>query len=169
MLLETLALAACAAQPGGTASLTTGGSPAAGAPAAAGGSSDAARGATAAPHASGLGGLPTSARPATPTAAPWLFTADLARQCVVPGGSQTLTAHSRPGYSVAFDSTYADGREGPQYGGYGVLPTNANGVATSSWTVAATAPAGQVRLDIGTSNGGPGVTITRTFTVAGRC
>lgn len=97
------------------------------------------------------------------------FTVTLGATCVVPGGTQSLTGYSRPGYSVSFNSQYPDGKFGNKYGGYGVLATDANGVAHATWTVAPSAPLGTVTVAIGTANGGPATVTHQTFTVAARC
>jgi len=97
------------------------------------------------------------------------FTLALGANCVVPGGTQSLTAYSRPGYSVSFNSQYADGKFGNSYGGYGVLATDARGVARATWTVAATAPIGTVTVAAGTANGGPATVVRETFTLAAHC
>ena len=125
-----------------------------------------------APGAAGstpAGGAAGGQAAGTPSAGASWFTVSLGSACVVPGGTQTLAAHSRPGYTVAFNSRYADGKSGDTYGGFGVLPTDASGTVTSHWTVAATAPLGTVTLGAGTANGGPATTLTRTFTVAAHC
>jgi hypothetical protein len=120
---------------------------------------------------------PAPSRAATPahgaasaaaTPVPW-FTARLASACVVPGGSQTLVAQSRPGYTVAFNSSYADGQRGDLYGGYGVVPSDATGHVTARWGVAGTAPLGRVTVEIGTGDGGAATTLRRSFTLAAHC
>jgi len=93
----------------------------------------------------------------------------LGSSCVVPGGTQTLTAQSRPGYTVAYNSHYADGRTGSDDGGYGLVATDAHGRVVASWTVSASAPPGTVTVGVGTANGGPATTLTRSFTVAAHC
>jgi hypothetical protein len=93
----------------------------------------------------------------------------LGASCVVPGGLQTLTAQRRPGYTVAYNSHYADGKTGDTYGGSGLLTTDARGRAVATWTVATSAPLGQVTIGVGTANGGAPITATRTFVVAAHC
>jgi hypothetical protein len=93
----------------------------------------------------------------------------LGSACVVPGGTQTLTAQSRPGYTVALNSRYTDGKGGDTYGGYGVVPTDAQGVALATWTVATGAPPGTVEVDVGTANGGPAAVTKQSFTLAPHC
>jgi hypothetical protein len=116
---------------------------------------------------SGSGAQGSGSSSATPGTS-W-FTVTLAASCVTPGGTETLTAQSRPGYTVAFNTRYSDGRTGEVDGGYGVLATDSSGRATTHWTVAATAPAGTVTLYAGTANGGRATTLTRTFVVAAHC
>jgi len=98
-----------------------------------------------------------------------VFTATLSASCVVPGGTETLTAHSRPGYTVAYNTRYADGKMGDSYGGYGVVPTDAAGTAVIRWTVSPSAPLGSATVSVGTGNGGPTTTLSRSFVVAGHC
>lgn len=108
--------------------------------------------------------------PATATAATSWFTVTLGSSCVVPGGTQTLVAQSRPGYTVAFNTRYADGSMGNVHGGYGVLPTDAQGRATSSWTVSASTPLGTAIVFAGTAtSGGSPTTLSRSFVVAAHC
>jgi len=66
----------------------------------------------------------------------------VASTCVVPGGVQTLTLHTKPGYYVAVDTQYSDGNDGRKYGGWGTAQTGPNGTYTNTWSVAATAPTG---------------------------
>lgn len=107
---------------------------------------------------------------ATATAAASWFTVTLGSSCVVPAGTQTLVAQSRPGYTVAFNTRYADGSMGNAHGGYGVLPTDAQGRVTSSWTVSASAPLGTAIVFAGTaSSGGSPTTLSRSFVVAAHC
>lgn len=112
-------------------------------------------------------GAGSSAAP-SPAAEAW-FTLTLGSGCVVPGGTQTLTAQTRAGYTVAFNSRYVDGKGGDAHGGYGVLAADSQGVVRSTWTVALTTPAGPVEVDAGTANGGPPTVTRRTFTVAAHC
>lgn len=124
----------------------------------------------AAATASAAGGQRTATpRPASSAAADGWFTVTLGASCVVPGGTQTLAAQSRPGYTVAYNSRYADGRMGDAYGGDGVVATDAHGRVSVSWTVSASAPLGTVSVGAGTANGGPATTLTRSFTVAAHC
>lgn len=122
-------------------------------------------------HSTGVGGTGTggslSSGAATPNAS-W-FTVTLSPTCVTPGGTETLTAQSRHGYTVAFNTRYSDNKTGEVYGGYGVIPTDASGRATTHWSVAATAPPGTVTLYAGTANGGSATTLTRTFVIAAHC
>ena len=80
-----------------------------------------------------------------------------------------MTVQSRPGYSVSFNSEYADGKKGDAYGGAAVVPTNSAGWVQVKWIVAATAPLGSVTVAVGTANGGTAVTTTRMFTLAAHC
>ncbi len=110
----------------------------------------------------------TQAPAAAAASADW-FTVTLGSTCVVPGGTQTLSAQSRPGYTVSYNSHYADGSMGNTNGGFGVLATDAAGRASTSWTVATTAPLGSVTVYLGTANGGAPTTLRRSFVVASHC
>ena len=127
-------------------------------------------GTSAPPSASRGAAASATLRPGVSSAptASW-FTVTLGASCVVPGGTQTLTAQSHPGYTVAYNSHYADGHTGDSYGGYGVVATDAHGRVVVSWTVSASAPLGPVTVGAGTANGGPATTLTRSFTVAAHC
>lgn len=144
-----------------------------------GGAGDvAAAGASATPPASapavapltGAGTPLATARPhGTPAAAaPW-FSAALGSTCVVPGGTQSLSVQTRPGYTVAYNSRYADGSSGATNGGYGILASSGGGHAGAQWTVSATAPLGTVTVEVGTGNGGAPTTLVRSFAVAQHC
>lgn len=122
-----------------------------------------------APATSPAGGVAAQGHTAPPPSPAASFTVTLAASCVIPGGTQTLTAQSRPGYTVAYNSHYADGKTGDTYGGYGLLTTDARGRAVATWTVATSAPLGQVTIGVGTANGGAPTTATRTFVVAAHC
>jgi hypothetical protein len=93
----------------------------------------------------------------------------LGASCVVPGGTESLTVQSRPGYSVAFNTRYADGKGGDSYGGSGVLPTNQQGVARTTWVVTAAAPLGGAVVNVGTANGGTSAMMHASFTVSKQC
>jgi hypothetical protein len=124
----------------------------------------------ASPTASATSSASAASRHTTPRSTPvaW-FTVTLGASCVVPGGTQTLTAQSRPGYTVAYNSHYVDGKAGDAYGGYGVVPTDAHGRVVAMWTVSAAAPLGPVTIGAGTANGGTPTTATRSFVLASHC
>ena len=122
--------------------------------------------------ASGAAGATAHAGPAdtgTGTSAGTEFSVALGQGCLAPGGRQTLTAQSRPGYTVAFNSVYGDGKRGDAYGGYGVVATDGKGTVTTSWVVKETAPLGRVTVAVGTGNGGTPVTRPLSFALQGHC
>ena len=130
-----------------------------------------ARGGTAhaTPHASATPAWSAGTAPAGVPSQSW-FTVRVAASCVVPGGTQTVIIQSRPGYVVAYNTTYSDGRRGDVHGGQGYSPTNADGSYRSTFTVVVTAPAGTVAVTAGTQRGtAPPITARTSFTVAAHC
>jgi hypothetical protein len=94
----------------------------------------------------------------------------LARTCVQPGDMQTLIVQSRPGYVVAYNTTYSDGRHGNAYGGAGYSPVNSDGSYRSSWTVSSATPSGLATVAAGTQRGSAApATMSVTFTVTAHC
>lgn len=82
---------------------------------------------------------------------PWAKTleisAELASECVRPGGTQTITITTLPASGVGYDSVYSDGRSGAMEGFYGGNAggfTDPEGTFTHAWVVGANAPAGEV-------------------------
>ena len=77
-----------------------------------------------------------------PGSVPAPVATSFAASCVIPGGHQALTITAPAGYTVAFDTQYADGNDGSTYGGTDTGIVGADGHFTSSWTVSALAPPG---------------------------
>ena len=78
--------------------------------------------------------------------------ATLAKTCVKPGESQTLTLNARPDMKVIFNTLYKDGQDGSTHGGR-VDPgakarTDATGRYVNTFTVSATAPQGEAALTV---------------------
>jgi hypothetical protein len=92
---------------------------------------------------------------------------------VVPGGEQTATVRSTPGFQVTVNPRYADGRMGNAYGGLAVAQTiGPDGAYTLNWQVAGNAPLGQAAVLAGAaSTSGPrqSGTASAPFRVAARC
>ena len=88
----------------------------------------------------------------------------------MPGGRQTVSIVSEPNFVVGYDAQYSDGKDGRTYGG---MDSNgridSKGYYSSTWTVALTAPAGQVIVWVAV--GGSGETAFRqpTFQVKSSC
>ena len=83
---------------------------------------------------------------ASPTEIP--LNAKLAKSCVVPGSTQTLTIHSRPRMSVIFDTLYPDQKDGQAYGGIDAHGrTDSGGNYLNTWTVSPAAPTGQAKVN----------------------
>ena len=75
----------------------------------------------------------------------------LAKQCVKPGGSQTITIDMEGRGMVGYQATYSDGRHSMDkdyYGGNNGASTNEDGVWKDTWVIAPTAPAGPVVVDV---------------------
>lgn len=73
-------------------------------------------------------------------------TAEIADECVPPGGTQTITIHARPNSIVGYNTYYSDGKSGVNEGFHGgnmVGGTEDGESWTNTWVVAATAPPGQ--------------------------
>jgi hypothetical protein len=106
--------------------------------------------------------------PPSHAGAPW-FTAHVL-PCVTPGGTQTLVGTTRPGYSVAFNTTYSDGRHGDTYGGTGIIAPGPSGAFHTSWQVSARTPLGSVHMLVGTGGHGGSPDVTEiVFSVASTC
>jgi hypothetical protein len=98
------------------------------------------------------------------------LTVQFANPCVAPGGLQTIMVQSRPGYVVAYNARYSDGRGGDVHGGAGFSPVNADGSYRSTWAVSPGAPSGPVVVEVGTQSGREQPITTRaSFAVAARC
>lgn len=121
------------------------------------------------------GGATASATPApTPiqyaagtTPAP--ATVAVASACVTPGGKQTLTVQSTPGFQYQFDTQYSDGKDGAVYGGVGKGNVPPNGTVSATWTVAVNAPPGQAVVYVAVAGGHSSAFRQATFTVARSC
>jgi hypothetical protein len=99
-------------------------------------------GGSASPH----GTASPTPRP-TPTDVP--LNARLAKSCVTPGSTQTLTVQARPAMSIIFDTLYSNGKEGQTYGG--IDPhgrTDASGHYSNTWTVSPAAPPGNATVNV---------------------
>lgn len=91
-------------------------------------------------------GPPPSGPPPTTTPGPPV-SATLDRQCVAPGGTQTLTIHTAPNDHVYYSTEYADHtNENTPRGyqeGFGPGTADATGVFHATWRVPPNAPIGQ--------------------------
>lgn len=77
--------------------------------------------------------------------------ASVARSCVKPGGTQSITIDIGHKGGVAYNSFYSDGKSGGMenfYGGNNGAETDDHGVWKDTWVVGPTAPAGTVRVDV---------------------
>lgn len=130
------------------------------------------------------GATPTTAGSTSPTSAPQAepltkpgpegqleLEATLAKTCVKPGGSQSITIKTRPGSAVGYDAVYSDGSAGmnpPHHGGNSGGEVDEQGTWQDTWVVAPTAPAGKVHVNVLGSHVDYGfVQKTLVFTVAG--
>jgi hypothetical protein len=110
-------------------------------------------------------GLPTGPRASSPR-----ITVILGAACVALGGQQTIYIATQGQASVSYNTHYADGKLGGDYGGVGIGVTDATGVYRGAWTVSGRAALGTATIDAGMSQGGtwataPGV----SFSVATHC
>ncbi|HEX6489038.1 MAG TPA: hypothetical protein VF137_09260 [Candidatus Dormibacteraeota bacterium] len=96
-------------------------------------------------------------------------TATLSAACVTPGGVETLTIKTVPGYAVTFDAQYADGKDGQKYGGFGYGYASSAGTFGGTWAVAPTAPLGTVTVWVAIAHGQYSAFREPTFTVARSC
>lgn len=173
-LLAAAVLAACGgdpqprakAAPGGHEPAASGAAQALGGAPAAGASGSAAPGGTGTAvttPAAGTGAVPATAAPGAPGAAPGgaspstapsptqiVLNATLAKTCVRPGETQTLTVKARPHMKVIVNTGYADRQEGSVHGGRFTHDqhTDGTGLYTVSWTVALTAPHGEAATSV---------------------
>ena len=150
--------AASADAPGATSSAATGSTPAAGtrqsssrtAPTAAAGAQGSTRGTTQGATDGSSQGPATATRSPSPQPSPSEIPlhGSLAKSCVVPGSTQTLTLHARPKMSVIFDTLYPDQKDGQAYGGIDAHGrTDVTGSYTMTWTVSAAAPVGTAKVN----------------------
>jgi hypothetical protein len=106
--------------------------------------------------------------PGAPSSAPLRVL--LGAACVTPGGEQRLDVETTPGAFVAYDSLYADGRDGQVHGGAdGRARTDPAGRLTATWRVAPDTPLGAVRVDVGASATGGSAVMTASYRLAARC
>jgi hypothetical protein len=109
--------------------------------------SNSAPAASAAPPAS-ASARPSGSPSAQPSPSEIPLNASLAKPCVVPGSTQTLTVHARPKMSVIFDTLYPDQKDGQVYGGIDAHGrTDVAGSYTMTWTVSAAAPRGTAKVN----------------------
>jgi hypothetical protein len=134
--------------------------------ASAGGSSATTSAAAQAAHTSGATQYPQYVQGTIPAR----VTVSLGFSCVRPGAVQTITIRTTPGYYVAFDTQYADGKDGQKEGGMGYTVMPANGTWAQTWTVSPSTAAGKATVFISVEGGHPVETAFRqpTFQV-GSC
>ena len=75
--------------------------------------------------------------------------------CVKPGLGQTITIKTTPGFYVAFDTQYADGKDGQKHGGWGYTVMPNTGSWTQAWTVDPSTPPGQAIAFVSVEGGKP--------------
>lgn len=123
-------------------------------------------------------GVLASPLPATPSypqfargSSPASVTASLSAACIQPGQPESLALHGPAGMYVAFDTQYADQKDGKAYGGVGTGRIAAAGSYSSTWTVAAGTPPGQATVFISAVDSRNNSTAFRqpTFIVAIHC
>lgn len=77
------------------------------------------------------------------------ISAELAHECVRPGGTQTITITTEPNAAVGYETRYADGSEGHDgRGGSAMGFADPSGRWSDTWTVAPTAPGGPVGVAV---------------------
>jgi hypothetical protein len=176
LLVVALTFAACASSDGGAPDLDAPG--VVGTPTQTPGSSP--TGASPSPEPStpasvgkGSKGSPESSPSGPPSFAPGTtpapVDAGLDAECVEPGGSQGITIHTRPRYELIYNTTYADGRSGGEYGGTGTGQTSASGDHRGTWVVLPNAPIGTARVDIAVAGGNESAFRQLSFRVARSC
>ncbi len=98
------------------------------------------------PVAPPAGASPSSTRP-SPTHIE--LNATLAKTCVRPGETQTITLVARPNMRVLVNTGYADRQDGTVHGGrYSDGSTDASGRFSATWTVSPTAPHGDASTQV---------------------
>src|SRR5205823_12852513 len=83
--------------------------------------------------------------------------------CAQPGGTQSITVRSTPGFNVAYSTTWPDGSTHTQRGpdqyppgtGYGTGPVDASGVFTQTWTMPPTSPVGNAQTEVSVAGTDP--------------
>lgn len=105
------------------------------------------------PAASSSSGAPSAKPSGSPSAQPSPsdipLNAALAKPCVVPGSTQTVTMHSRSAMSVIFDTLYPDQKDGQAYGGIDAHGrTDLTGSYSKTWTVSPAAPIGPAKVNL---------------------
>jgi hypothetical protein len=92
---------------------------------------------------------PSGSPSAQPSPSDIPLNAALAKPCVVPGSTQTVTMHSRSAMSVIFDTLYPDQKDGQAYGGIDAHGrTDVAGSYTKTWTVSPAAPIGPAKVNL---------------------
>ena len=105
-----------------------------------------------------------------PTSSSAALTVTLALACVVPGEEQAILVQTHGPASVAFDTHYADGRLGADYGGEAIGQTDSSGTYRSAWFVSHRAPIGAASVNAGITAGGVTSTASAVaFNVADQC
>ena len=75
--------------------------------------------------------------------------ATLAKQCVKPGESQTVSFTARPNMKVIVNTGYSDQKDGSVHGGrFTDVTTDGNGHFTATWTVSPAAPPGDASTQV---------------------
>lgn len=76
---------------------------------------------------------------------------ELEKDCVKPGGTQTVTVRTEPESPVGYSAEYADGKtamDAGYYGGVDAGKTDGKGVYKATWTIAPNAPPGEVKVRV---------------------
>lgn len=96
--------------------------------------------------------------------------AEMAKPCVKPGETQTITIHAPAGSGVVYNTYYADGKHGlskEYYGGNNGGNTDENGTYSDSWVLAPGAAPGEAVVVVLGAQGNSGRGETRaSFRVA---
>lgn len=96
--------------------------------------------------------------------------ASVTKPCITPGQTQELDVQTWPSSLIAYNTLYADGKSGFQYGGEGADQVDSKGYFTATWTIIPTTPRGDATIDL-TVNAGQDKQATGSvkFRVAGSC
>lgn len=94
----------------------------------------------------------------------------LAKSCVRPGETQTVSFRARPNMRVVGNTGYADRQDGTVHGGrFNNVNTDETGYFTTTWTVSPTAPHGQASVQVAVVDQHGTGTDKKSFTVAAVC